>query len=168
MVLTNCSNNYGPYHFPEKLIPVVILNALAGKPLPIYGDGSNIRDWLYVEDHADALLLVVAAMTAWRSFDPETGEYVFLSAYNLENLFDDKDDPALSGEYDDINEKTSEARSDASQKTADARKDAAVDRLVDERAHLAIADQPQIKRGHRPLSPAAASHFNVVSTFSSP
>ena len=59
VVLTNCSNNYGPYHFPEKLIPVVILNALAGKPLPIYGDGSNIRDWLYVEDHADALLLVL-------------------------------------------------------------------------------------------------------------
>ena len=59
VVLTNCSNNYGPFHFPEKLIPVVILNALAGKPLPIYGDGSNIRDWLYVEDHADALLLVL-------------------------------------------------------------------------------------------------------------
>ena len=59
VVLTNCSNNYGPYHFPEKLIPVVILNALAGKDLPIYGDGSNVRDWLYVEDHADALLLVV-------------------------------------------------------------------------------------------------------------
>ena len=59
VVLTNCSNNYGPYHFPEKLIPVVILKALAGKPLPIYGDGSNIRDWLYVEDHADALLLVL-------------------------------------------------------------------------------------------------------------
>ncbi len=58
-VLSNCSNNYGPYHFPEKLIPVVILNALAGKPLPIYGDGSNVRDWLYVEDHADALLLVL-------------------------------------------------------------------------------------------------------------
>jgi dTDP-glucose 4,6-dehydratase len=59
VVLTNCSNNYGPYHFPEKLIPVIILNALAGKPLPIYGDGSNVRDWLFVEDHADALLLVV-------------------------------------------------------------------------------------------------------------
>ena len=58
VVLTNCSNNYGPFHFPEKLIPVVILNALAGKPLPIYGDGSNVRDWLFVEDHADALLLV--------------------------------------------------------------------------------------------------------------
>ena len=59
VVLTNCSNNYGPYHFPEKLIPVIILNALAGKPLPIYGDGSNVRDWLYVEDHADALLCVL-------------------------------------------------------------------------------------------------------------
>ena len=58
-VLTNCSNNYGPFHFPEKLIPVVILNALAGKALPIYGDGSNVRDWLYVEDHADALLTVL-------------------------------------------------------------------------------------------------------------
>lgn len=58
-VLTNCSNNYGPYHFPEKLIPVVILNALAGKPLPIYGTGENVRDWLFVEDHADALLTVL-------------------------------------------------------------------------------------------------------------
>lgn len=57
-VVTNCSNNYGPYHFPEKLIPLVILNALAGKPLPVYGDGSQIRDWLYVEDHARALILV--------------------------------------------------------------------------------------------------------------
>lgn len=59
VVLTNCSNNYGPYHFPEKLIPVVILNAIAGKPIPIYGEGKNIRDWLYVGDHADALLLVL-------------------------------------------------------------------------------------------------------------
>ncbi|BFM06776.1 dTDP-glucose 4,6-dehydratase [Halioxenophilus aromaticivorans] len=58
-VQTNCSNNYGPYHFPEKLIPLVILNALEGKPLPIYGDGSQIRDWLYVEDHARALIKVV-------------------------------------------------------------------------------------------------------------
>ena len=58
-LVTNCSNNYGPYHFPEKLIPHVILNALAGKPLPVYGDGSQIRDWLYVEDHARALLEVV-------------------------------------------------------------------------------------------------------------
>lgn len=59
VVISNCSNNYGPYHFPEKLIPLVILNALAGKPLPVYGDGSNIRDWLYVEDHARALVMVL-------------------------------------------------------------------------------------------------------------
>ncbi len=69
VVLTNCSNNYGPYHFPEKLIPVVILNALAGKPLPIYGNGQNIRDWLYVEDHADALLLVVEKGRIGRSYN---------------------------------------------------------------------------------------------------
>lgn len=69
VLLTNCSNNYGPYHFPEKLIPVVILNALAGKDLPIYGDGSNVRDWLYVEDHADALLLVVEKGTLGRSYN---------------------------------------------------------------------------------------------------
>ncbi|WP_417210712.1 dTDP-glucose 4,6-dehydratase [Antarctobacter sp.] len=68
VVLTNCSNNYGPYHFPEKLIPVVILNALAGKPLPIYGDGSNVRDWLYVEDHAEALLQVITRGTVGRSY----------------------------------------------------------------------------------------------------
>nr|WP_321249115.1 dTDP-glucose 4,6-dehydratase [uncultured Ruegeria sp.] len=69
VVLTNCSNNYGPFHFPEKLIPVIILNALAGKPLPIYGDGSNIRDWLYVEDHADALLLVVQKGQVGRTYN---------------------------------------------------------------------------------------------------
>ncbi len=59
VVVTNCSNNYGPYHFPEKLIPLVILNALEGKPLPVYGEGNQIRDWLYVEDHARALYEVV-------------------------------------------------------------------------------------------------------------
>lgn len=59
MVITNCSNNYGPYHFPEKLIPLVILNALEGKPLPVYGQGANVRDWLHVEDHARALVLAV-------------------------------------------------------------------------------------------------------------
>ena len=58
VVVTNCSNNYGPYHFPEKLIPLVILNALEEKPLPVYGDGKQIRDWLYVEDHARALIKV--------------------------------------------------------------------------------------------------------------
>ena len=69
VVLTNCSNNYGPFHFPEKLVPVVILNALAGKALPIYGDGSNVRDWLYVEDHADALLLVLQKGQLGRSYN---------------------------------------------------------------------------------------------------
>ncbi len=59
VVVTNCSNNYGPYHFPEKLIPLMILNALEGRSLPVYGDGQNIRDWLYVEDHARALHLAV-------------------------------------------------------------------------------------------------------------
>ena len=60
VIVTNCSNNYGPYHFPEKLIPLVILNALDEKPLPIYGKGDNVRDWLYVEDHAEALVLAVS------------------------------------------------------------------------------------------------------------
>jgi len=58
-LISNCSNNYGPYHFPEKLIPLTIVNAIEGKPLPVYGNGSNVRDWLYVEDHAQALHLVV-------------------------------------------------------------------------------------------------------------
>lgn len=60
VIVTNCSNNYGPYHFPEKLIPLVILNALGEKPLPIYGKGDNVRDWLYVDDHAEALVLAVS------------------------------------------------------------------------------------------------------------
>ena len=59
ILVTNCSNNYGPFHFPEKLIPVVILNALAGRPIPVYGQGENVRDWLFVEDHATALLTVL-------------------------------------------------------------------------------------------------------------
>ena len=69
VVLTNCSNNYGPCQFPEKFIPTVILNALAGSPIPIYGDGSNVRDWLYVEDHADALLMVMEKGQIGRSYN---------------------------------------------------------------------------------------------------
>lgn len=69
IVLSNCSNNYGPYHFPEKLVPVVILNALANKALPIYGNGNNIRDWLFVEDHAEALLMVATKGKIGRSYN---------------------------------------------------------------------------------------------------
>ncbi|MEZ5723654.1 MAG: dTDP-glucose 4,6-dehydratase [Paracoccaceae bacterium] len=69
VVMTNCSNNYGPFHFPEKLVPVVILKALAGEPIPVYGDGGNVRDWLYVEDHADALLTVLEKGELGRSYN---------------------------------------------------------------------------------------------------
>jgi dTDP-glucose 4,6-dehydratase len=69
VVLSNCSNNYGPYHFPEKLIPLVILNALEGKPLPVYGKGENVRDWLHVEDHVRALELVATKGTVGESYN---------------------------------------------------------------------------------------------------
>ncbi|TCP39538.1 dTDP-glucose 4,6-dehydratase [Rhodovulum marinum] len=69
VVLTNCSNNYGPFHFPEKLVPVVILNAIHGRPIPVYGAGENVRDWLYVEDHAEALLLVLEQGRVGRSYN---------------------------------------------------------------------------------------------------
>jgi len=79
-IVTNCSNNYGPYHFPEKLIPLMIINAIEGRPLPVYGRGENVRDWLYVEDHAEALMLVaregvvgesynVGGRNEWRNID---------------------------------------------------------------------------------------------------
>ncbi|MGE7989997.1 dTDP-glucose 4,6-dehydratase [Pseudomonas sp. NPDC089554] len=74
VLLSNCSNNYGPYHFPEKLIPLMILNALAGKALPVYGDGCQVRDWLYVEDHARALLKVVT--------DGKVGETYNIGGHN--------------------------------------------------------------------------------------
>ena len=103
VVLTNCSNNYGPYHFPEKLIPVVILNALAGKPLPIYGDGSNIRDWLYVEDHADALLLVVEKGAVGRSYNiGGENECTNLELVKKICAILDKVRPAESGSYADL------------------------------------------------------------------
>jgi dTDP-glucose 4,6-dehydratase len=68
VVVTNCSNNYGPYQFPEKLIPVVILKCLRGEPIPVYGKGENIRDWLYVDDHARALLAAVEKGTPGRTY----------------------------------------------------------------------------------------------------
>ena len=69
VVVTNCSNNYGPYHFPEKLVPVIIINALHGAPIPVYGKGENVRDWLYVEDHADALLTVLTKGEDGRTYN---------------------------------------------------------------------------------------------------
>lgn len=69
VLITNCSNNYGHHHFPEKLIPVVILNALAGKPIPVYGTGENVRDWLYVDDHANALLTVLTKGAPGRTYN---------------------------------------------------------------------------------------------------
>jgi dTDP-glucose 4,6-dehydratase len=69
VVMTNCSNNYSPYHFPEKLIPLTIINALEGKPLPVYGAGANIRDWLHVDDHAEALLLVAQRGSVGHSYN---------------------------------------------------------------------------------------------------
>ena len=68
-LVTNCSNNYGPYHFPEKLIPHIIIKALGGEPLPVYGDGQNVRDWLYVEDHAEALTLVLERGTIGETYN---------------------------------------------------------------------------------------------------
>lgn len=69
IIITNCSNNYGPFHFPEKLIPLVILNALSGKPIPVYGDGSHVRDWLYVEDHARALYKVITKAKVGKTYN---------------------------------------------------------------------------------------------------
>ena len=103
VVLTNCSNNYGPYHFPEKLVPVVILNALAGKSLPIYGNGSNIRDWLYVEDHADALLLVLQKGTVGRSYNIG-GENERTNIELVQTLCEilDRLKPRVTGAYEEL------------------------------------------------------------------
>ena len=103
-LITNCSNNYGPYHFPEKLIPLVILNALAGKPLPVYGDGGQIRDWLYVEDHARGLIRVAT--------QGEPGETYNIGGHNektnlevvhtLCDLLQELRPPAAGGHYRDL------------------------------------------------------------------
>ena len=103
VILTNCSNNYGPYHFPEKLVPVIILNALAGKPLPIYGNGSNIRDWLYVEDHADALLLVLEKGSIGRRYNIG-GENERTNLQLVQTLCDilDRLNPRTKGSYAEL------------------------------------------------------------------
>src|SRR5206468_3313092 len=94
VLTTNCSNNYGPYQFPEKLIPLMIANALAGKPLPVYGDGQNVRDWLYVGDHCSAIREVLANGKPGETF--ETGLAKTVQWY-LDNL--EWADEVASGEY---------------------------------------------------------------------
>ena len=106
VVLTNCSNNYGPYHFPEKLIPHMILNALAGKPLPVYGKGNQIRDWLYVEDHARALVLVATTAEIGSTYnigghnEKQNIEVVNTLCELLEELHPEK--PGGVGSYKDL------------------------------------------------------------------
>ncbi|WP_417525590.1 dTDP-glucose 4,6-dehydratase [Marinovum sp.] len=103
VVLSNCSNNYGPYHFPEKLIPVVILNALAGRAIPVYGDGSNVRDWLYVEDHAEALLLVLQKGVPGRSYNiGGENERSNLELVRMICAILDEKAPRATGSYSDL------------------------------------------------------------------
>ncbi|MFA7669788.1 MAG: dTDP-glucose 4,6-dehydratase [Burkholderiaceae bacterium] len=105
-LITNCSNNYGPYHFPEKLIPLIILNALEGKPLPVYGKGNQVRDWLYVEDHARALYLVVTKGVVGETYnigghnEKRNLEVVQAICELLETLHPQK--PAGVGRYADL------------------------------------------------------------------
>lgn len=103
VVLSNCSNNYGPFHFPEKLIPLVILNALDEKPLPIYGKGENVRDWLFVEDHARALALIAAKGASGESYNVGgNSERTNLSV--VETICDilDRKRPRSKGRYRDL------------------------------------------------------------------
>ncbi len=103
VVMTNCSNNYGPYHFPEKLIPVVIINALHGRSIPVYGDGQNVRDWLFVEDHARALLAVLREGEVGEGYN--IGGDSEVTNINLVRMICDiLDDrlPRVSGTYSDL------------------------------------------------------------------
>jgi len=101
VTISNCSNNYGPCHFPEKLIPLVILNALEGKPLPVYGDGKNVRDWLYVEDHCEAIWMILNKGIAGETYniggecEKKNIEVVREICSVLERLCPAKDNPAL-------------------------------------------------------------------------
>ena len=103
VVITNCSNNYGPYQFPEKLIPVIILNALDEKPLPIYGDGSNIRDWLLVDDHVDALLRVLQEGEIGRTYNiGGNNELTNLQLVKILCGILDHLRPRAKGQYEDL------------------------------------------------------------------
>lgn len=103
VVITNCSNNYGPYQFPEKLIPVIILNALAERPLPIYGDGSNIRDWLFVDDHVDALLRVLQDGEIGRTYNiGGNNELTNLQLVKILCGILDRSRPRANGQYEDL------------------------------------------------------------------
>ncbi|CAG0963974.1 dTDP-glucose 4,6-dehydratase [Myxococcaceae bacterium] len=103
-LITNCSNNYGPYQFPEKLIPLMTLNAIEGKPLPIYGDGANVRDWLYVEDHCEGILLVLERGRVGEKYNIGGGnertnlEIVDRLCEALEELLPADENPALRGQ----------------------------------------------------------------------
>ena len=103
IILTNCSNNFGPYQFPEKLIPVVILNALSEKPIPIYGNGKNIRDWLYVDDHASALLLALEKGKSGRSYNiGNENERTNLEVVKTVCSILDRRHPREKGQYADL------------------------------------------------------------------
>jgi dTDP-glucose 4,6-dehydratase len=103
-IVTNCSNNYGPYQFPEKLIPLMLLNALEGKPLPIYGDGGNVRDWLYVEDHCAGVLLALQNGKPGERYNIGGGnertnlQIVDLICGEVEKILPAADNPLLSGQ----------------------------------------------------------------------
>jgi len=103
VILTNCSNNFGPYQFPEKLIPVVILNALLEKPIPIYGNGKNIRDWLFVDDHANALLLALEKGKSGRTYNiGSENEQTNLEVVKIICNILDRLSPRKKGQYADL------------------------------------------------------------------
>ena len=106
--VSNCSNNYGPFHFPEKLIPLIILNAVEGKPLPVYGDGKNVRDWLYVEDHCEAIWQILAKGRTGETYniggecEKQNIEVVNTICDMLEKLYPVKDNPAIRIPHSEI------------------------------------------------------------------
>ena len=103
VILTNCSNNFGPYQFPEKLIPLVILNALSEKPIPVYGNGNNIRDWLYVDDHANALLLTLERGKSGRTYNiGDENERTNLEVVKTLCSILDRLNPRKKGQYADL------------------------------------------------------------------